>query len=333
MSKISTPVTTGLSNSMSFPIEVFVRVIGLEAKGILLFELRPVNGKPLPVFTAGAHIELQLPGQLIRSYSLLNSQEERHRYVIAVQLDANSRGGSRAMHALQLGQRLVIVDLRNNFALTESTSHTVLVAGGIGITPLWSMVLRLQALGRPWELFYAARTCAQMALLEHIEALPPSARANVHLFPADEANDRRLDLESLPGKYPPGTHFYCCGPSRMLDMFQHACVELPSNCVHVEHFSNSQEVATEGGFSLKLARQDKCLTVPPGHSVLQVLLAAGIDIPHSCLEGICGSCEVGVLAGQPDHRDLVLSADEQARNTRMMTCCSGSKSTTLVLDL
>lgn len=318
---------------MSSLLQVFVRSITLEAAGVLSFELRPVDGGQLPTFTAGAHVDLYLPGGLVRSYSLLNSQDERHRYVIAVQRDDKGRGGSLATHELRVGQQIAIAGPRNNFELTESAPHTVLVAGGIGVTPLWSMVQRLQTLGRPWELFYCVRTRAQAALLEEIESLPPAARDRIHLNFDHEPGGRILDLSQLQSRYPAGTHFYCCGPKTMLQAFEAATAGRPRECVHVEYFASPNEAATTGGFTVHLQRQGKSLTVREGQSILRTLLDAGIDVPHSCMDGICGSCEVRVLSGVPDHRDLVLSPQEQALNSRMMICCSGCISDNLVLDL
>ncbi|WP_439590650.1 PDR/VanB family oxidoreductase [Hydrogenophaga sp.] len=318
---------------MSPTFHVLVRSITLEAAGVLSFELRPLDGQLLPAFTAGAHIDLHLPGGLVRSYSLLNSQDERHRYVVAVQLDANGRGGSRAAHELRVGQTMGIAGPRNNFQLAEAAPHTVLVAGGIGITPLWCMVQRLQTLGRSWELHYCARTRQQAALLDRVEALAPTARARVHLNFDHEPGASALDLAGLQSRHASETHFYCCGPTGMIQAFQAATAQRRRECVHVEYFANPNEAAVAGGFAVQLARRKVRLLVAPGRSILQTLLDAGVEVPYSCMEGVCGSCEVPVLAGEPEHRDLVLSPEEQARNTRIMVCCSGSRSDTLVLDL
>jgi len=311
-------------------LNVVVTAMRLQAQDIVSFELRATGGEDLPPFTAGAHVDVQLGPQLSRSYSLLNAPSERHRYVLAVQLDLQGRGGSRAMHELRLGQRLAISAPRNHFALMEDAPHTVLIAGGIGITPLWSMAQRLQALGRSWELYYSARTPAHAALQENIAALAPR---NVHMHYNQTANGNHLDLAGIVGSQPSGTHFYCCGPGGMLDSFAAAAVDLPPEAVHTERFSNPLDLTQAGGFRIDLARRGQTLCVSPGSTILATLLDAGIDIPHSCLEGICGSCEVKVLAGIPDHRDLVLSPEEQQKNTRLMACCSGSRSESLTLDL
>lgn len=311
-------------------IHVVLAALRLQAQDIVSFELQAADGGDLPPFTAGSHVDVQLGPQLSRSYSLMNDPQERHRYVLAVQLDEQGRGGSRAMHELRVGQRLVISAPRNHFPLVEDAPCTVLVAGGIGITPLWSMAQRLQALGRSWELFYSVRTPDHAALRADIAALAPE---HVHMHYSQAAQGRRLDLDEVVRSLPPGTHFYCCGPSRMLDGFAAAVAHLPAGVVHTEHFSNSIEPAQAGGFRIELSRRGQTLEVPAGSTILSTLLGAGIDIPYSCEEGICGSCEVKVLAGTPDHRDLVLSPDEQAKNNRLMVCCSGSRSECLTLDL
>lgn len=322
--------------SSTSTLRVRIRSISLEAEDVLSFELRAEDSdsEPLPLFSAGGHIDLHLQPGLVRSYSLLNSQDEHHRYVIAVHRGANSRGGSRHVHeTLRVGQVLTISPPRNNFPLTEDAAHSVLIGGGIGITPLWSMVQRLESLGRSWQLYYSARTRRHAALLEELGRLAQTAQKRIRLNFDQEAGGHMLDLPAIVGSAPAEAHFYCCGPEGMLAAFKRATAGRPAGCVHVEYFSNAGEKAGAGGFSVRLVRTGQTFQVRPGQTILQTLLDAGVDIPHSCLEGICGSCEVRVLEGQPDHRDLVLSVEEQQRNTRMMICCSGSRSDTLVLDL
>jgi ferredoxin-NADP reductase len=315
-------------------IPVRIRSVTLEAESILSYELRAIDGTVLPPFTAGAHIDLHLPNGLIRSYSLLNSQEERHRYVIGVNLDSNSRGGSRFVHEkLRPGDQLTIGLPRNNFPLMESARHSVLIAGGIGITPIWSMIQRLESLGRSWELHYCARTSRHAALMEPISALNRSGAPRVHFNFDHEPGGSVLQMAPVIASQPADTHFYCCGPIPMLEAFEKAGAERPAECIHVEYFSSKEPQATEGGFVVDLARSGKSLTIAPGKTILQVLLDAAIDVPYSCMEGICGTCEVRVLDGIPDHRDLILSKEEQALNASMMICCSGCKGSRLVLDL
>jgi len=316
-------------------IEVIVTSVTPLAAGISAWEFRHPDGAELPPFTAGAHIDLLLPNGLRRSYSLCNNQDDRDRYVVAVSLDPASTGGSRFIHeSLKPGDRLPIHPPINNFALNESAPHTVFFAGGIGITPIWSMIQRMESLGRSWELHYSTRqreVCAFKALLEDIEQKEPG---RVHFNFDQELGGRMLDLKALIAASPEDAHLYCCGPKLMLDAFLSAAAfgERPQDHVHVEYFSPAHEAAREGGFVVELARSGGTYEIPEGVSILEVLLEEGIDLPFSCMEGTCGTCSVEVLEGVPDHRDSVLTPDERATNKRMMICCSGSKSAKLVLD-
>lgn len=307
------------------------------ALGVKLFELVPADGANpdslLAPFEAGAHIELQLSPSLARSYSLLNAPGERHRYQIAVHLCPHSAGGSRAMHeSLRAGDVLQASLPRNHFPLNETAARSCLVAGGIGITPLLSMAHRLNALDKPWELHYCARTAAHAAFADEIRALAAASGQSAHLYFDQEPGGQALQLAALAQRTAPGTHLYCCGPRGMLDAFEQATAHCRDRA-HVEHFSAKAEAALQGGFTLELARSGRTLQVPPGRSILDVVQAAGISVPSSCREGICGSCETRILAGQADHRDALLSSAEQEANESMMICCSGARSEKLVLDL
>ncbi len=306
-----------------------IKSIAWEAPDILSYELRPVDGTALPPFTAGAHIDLSLPNGLVRSYSLVNPQSERHRYVIAVQKDRGSRGGSNWVHErFRAGDLLVVNGPRNNFALEESAEKSVFIAGGIGITPILSMIVRLGAIGRDWELIYCSRTRAGTPFLETLGALP-RVRFNFD----QEPGGKMLDIAGAVRAAPANAHLYCCGPVPMLDAFEKATKDLPRERVHVEYFTAKEQPALEGGFTVVLAKSKREVAVPPGKTILEALRDAGLDIPHSCTEGICGTCETRVLNGVPDHRDLILTEGERASNKTMMVCCSGSKSEKLVLDL
>lgn len=314
-------------------LSVQLRSIRYEGPGVSAFEFATSDRSPLPAFSAGAHIDLHLAPGLVRSYSLCNDQQERHRYVIGVNRDRASRGGSVHVHdRLRVGDRVTISLPRNNFPLQEAAAHSVLVAGGIGVTPLLAMARRLSALGRSWELHYCARSAESAGFLDCLQELADrSARGALHLHFDDRAAGL-LDIAQLVTSSPAGAHFYCCGPAPMLSSFRAACANVPAGQVHLEYFSAPEVRTSKGGFEVELARSGRVLYVPEGKTVLQVMLDAGIDAPHSCLQGICGACETPVLAGTPDHRDLVLSPAEQATNTTMMICCSGSKSSRLVLD-
>lgn len=317
-------------------LQVRVRAVTFEAEGILGFELVPMPPmKELPAFTAGAHIDLLLPNGLTRSYSLLNAPHERHRYVIGVNKDTASRGGSRFMHeTLRAGETLSIHPPRNNFPLDETAPVSVFIAGGIGITPMLGMIARARALKHPWQLHYAARTRRHAAFLDQLKAwADENTDGQVHLVFDQEPGARMMNIEDIIGNLPGGAHVYCCGPLPMLEAFEKAAASLPAERVHREYFAAKEAAATEGGFAVELARSGKKFQVQPGQTILDALIDAGIEPPYSCREGVCGTCEVRVLEGVPDHRDLVLSADEQAANNRMMVCCSGAKSDRLVLDL
>jgi vanillate O-demethylase ferredoxin subunit len=312
-------------------IQVRVKSITYEAEDVISLDLRPVAAGTLPAFTAGAHVELRLSKGLARNYSLANAQNERHRYCVAVQKDPASRGGSRFIHeTIRAGDVLPISPPRNNFALVEESQRSVLIAGGIGITPIWCMMQRLVALGRRWELFYAVRSRGRAAFIDEILALDVR---QVHLHVDDESAGALIDLDAVVQSASAGTHFYCCGPLPMLAAFERATASLPAETVHVEYFTAKQPVEASGGFDVVLARSGRTVFVPEHATILDALLAAGVDAGHSCLEGVCGTCETNIIEGIPDHRDVVLSAQERASNRTMMICCSGSKTGRLVLDL
>jgi tetrachlorobenzoquinone reductase len=300
------------------------------ADSINLFEFRPVDGSTVATFEAGAHIDVHLPNGLVRQYSLVNSQDERHRYVVGVKRDPNSRGGSSYLYErLQVGTVLKVGGPRNHFRLHESAAHTVLVAGGIGITPIWSMVQRLERTGHSWELHYATRRRSEMAFAEEL------ARCGdrVHIHVDDESGGAVMDVEAIVAQAPSTAHLYCCGPAPMLASFEAATRSRPHSQVHVERFSGGTPVASAAGYVVELARSGKAVAIAPGQTILEGLRAHGINVPSSCEQGVCGSCETKVISGVPDHRDMILSEEEKASHRTMMICCSGSKSDVLVLDL
>ncbi len=288
-------------------IQTRLHSITWAAQDICLFELRPLGG-PLPSYTAGAHIDVHLPHGLVRSYSLVRPSDDGSRYVIAVSRDPASRGGSRYMHeALRVGDALAIGRPRNNFELFEAASHSVMIAGGIGITPLWCMIQRMVKIRGSWQLFYSARSAQRAAFVDEINAVGRRAGRNVHTHFDDEAGGRLLDLTAIVQNTASEAHLYCCGPLPLLEAFQAACGERPKDNVHVEYFSSPATGPPPGGFVVSLARSGRRILVPRDKSILAALLEAGVDVPYSCDEGICGSCETRVLAGIPDHRDVVLT--------------------------
>ena len=302
-----------------------------EAEGIFLFDIRPVRGEHFPGVEAGAHIDLHLANGLSRSYSIVNSPDDCDRYLIAVKNEVSGRGGSRFIHAeLRVGQQLSIGRPRNNFRLREDADHSVFFAGGIGITPLYSMIQRMERLGRSWELHYAAADPEQAAFVDALERLQPKTQ---FYFGLDRVRQRALDLQQTVKDSKPGADFYCCGPSGMLQAFEVATAEIPAQRVHAEYFSAREEAAVEGGFEVVLQRSGQRIGIQRGETILDALIKRGIDVPYSCMEGVCGSCQVRVIEGVPDHRDLILSKEEREANDRMLVCCSGAKSAKLVLDL
>lgn len=296
-----------------------------------LYELRCVDGAVLPAATPGAHVDVELPDGTLRQYSLLAGlSDDPQALVIAVKRDAAGRGGSmRLCDTVREGDTLRVSAPRNNFALHEGAAPAVLIAGGIGITPLWSMAQALQARGTPWQLHYGCRSREDAALLEELQGLAP-----VQLHFDAEQGGRPLDLAAIVAAAPADAHLYCCGPAPMLDAFEAAAAHWPAHRRHLERFSAAQPVArAERGFVLRLAKSGRDLVVEPGQTILEVVRACGMDAPSSCEQGICGACETRVLEGDVDHRDSILSPTEQAANSTMMICCSGSKGPLLVLDL
>jgi tetrachlorobenzoquinone reductase len=313
----------------------WVHTLRHEAEHIISLELRPsLEGSALPGFEPGAHIDLHLPNGMVRSYSLLNDCQETHRYVVGVLKDKASRGGSRCVHEqLRVGMQLQISAPRNHFPLHEDAHHSVLVAGGIGVTPLLCMARRLQALGKSFEMFYCARSRKGAAFIAELETL--GVPLTLHF---DDEQGGPPDLLSLLARRPPqpDTHYYACGPAVMLDKFESVCHTLGHQNAHIERFSAVEVAASADAhtsYTVELRRSGKTFEVTPSQSLHQCLLNIGADVPFSCEEGICGSCETKVLEGNIDHRDSVLTAAEKAANQSMMVCVSGCKSPRLVLDL
>ena len=315
-------------------LRVSVRSLTLEAHGILSVELVPANGGLLPAFTAGSHIDLHLSKSLSRSYSLTNSQDQCHRYVVAVNKDPASRGGSRHIHELlRPGDSIEISAPRNHFNLIETARHVAFIAGGIGITPLWCMIQRLETLGQSWELHYSTRTRSNCAYYGELSTLEANRPGRVHFNFDHEPGAKLLDLSQLIGAAATDTHLYCCGPVPMLKAFEASASARPHPQVHVEYFAAKNEPAASGGYAVTLARSGRSFAIPAGKSILDTLLDAGVDAPFSCTQGVCGACEVKVLEGIPDHQDSILSDEERSSGKTMMICCSGSKTSSLVLDL
>jgi ferredoxin-NADP reductase len=288
----------------------------------------------LPAFTAGAHIDIVLGNGLERSYSLLNDPAETHRYVIAVLRETDSRGGSQWVHDhLRQGDRLSGTTPVNNFPINEAGETHILIAGGIGVTPLMSMARRLHRVGADYSLHYCARDRARAAYLDELVALL-GTRLHLHCDGGDPA--RGLDVAGLLSRRPPAAHIYVCGPAGLIRAAREAACHWPKGTVHYELFRGSeQDVAPRSSdqpFEIRLARAGQALRVPADRSILDVLRANGFKIKTLCREGVCGTCRVGLVSGIVDHRDEVLT--DQQRAHAIQVCVSRAMpGETLVLDL
>lgn len=322
---------------MSSPtLNALVHTMRFEAEGIISIELRPASPEVVfPPFEAGSHIDLHLANGLVRSYSLCNADTDSGRYVIGVLNDRKSRGGSRYVHQqLRVGVTLPISAPRNNFKLDANAAHSVLVAGGIGVTPLFSMLQRLAANGRSVEMVYCIRSRKEAAFCEVITALA-FERGIALTWHIDTEAGGPPDLAALLAGKGADSHYYCCGPTPMLDAFEKTCAVLGYANVHIERFAAvhvEAPVATQS-FVVECARSGKSVEVPPGKSILDSLIDAGLKPDHSCKEGVCGACETKVIDGAIEHRDGVLSPKERAAGKVMMICVSTCKGSRLVLDV
>jgi ferredoxin-NADP reductase len=315
-------------------LKVRARTLRFEAEDVISIELVDFDGQPLPEFTAGAHVDVLLPNGVSRSYSLINSQNDRGAYLIAVFRGPQGGEGSKYIHEnLRPGQELWISAPRSNFPLAQAAGRHVFIAGGIGITPFCSMFARLNELGHPWKLFYCVRTRRKAAFIDRVTELAGKGRGEVVFTFDGEPGAQLLDISAVIAAENPDTHFYCCGPNGMLTAYRAACASLPPERVHLEYFSSDVSAATGGGFVVVLARSGRRVPIPPGESILDALVREGLQLSFSCKEGICGACETGVISGLPDHRDMILTEGDRAANGSMMICCSGSRTPELVLDL
>jgi ferredoxin-NADP reductase len=303
------------------------------AEGVVRLTLRHPDGNPLPAWEPGAHLDLVLEEKLVRQYSLCGDPNDLSTLKVAVLREETGRGGSRHVHdSLTEGQTVRVRGPRNHFPLVEAERY-LFIAGGIGITPLLPMIAQVEASGREWRLAYGGRTRSSMAFRDELEARYPE---HVDICPQDELG--LLDLPLLlavPGRDASDTAVYCCGPEPLLAAVEKQCSAWPAGALHVERFA-PKTGATDGAatsFEIELAQTGKVLTVPADRSILEVVETADVHVLSSCQEGTCGTCETTVLAGTPDHRDSLLTEEEQAEGGTMMICVSRSHSPRLVLDL
>lgn len=317
------------------------RQITYQGIGINAYEFVREDGGELPEFTAGAHVDLYFRDGRVRQYSLCNDPDDRRRYLIAVLREENGRGGSIAIHERVHPQRLVAVGQpRNNFPLVEGAPYYLLLAGGIGITPLKAMVHRLEKLGSNYTLHYCAKSSSHAAFDEEFAPLMAKGRVIMHFDGGKPANG--LDIAKLLHPYGDGWQLYYCGPPGFMTACARACAHWPTDAVRCEHFAGAPVVSADEvpdvgsdalalGFQVKIASTGQILTIPNDKSIAQVLAEHGIEVLTSCQSGLCGSCKVRYLSGEVDHRDLVLNDD--ARAHFLTTCVSRSKGASLLLDL
>jgi len=301
--------------------------------GVVSIALTHPDGKALPSFTAGAHIDLHLPTGLVRQYSLMNDPSERFRYRIGVLLDPATRGGSALVHSkLLVGERVRTSSPRNHFPLQVEAEPSILIGGGIGVTPMLAMAHELNRQGRDFSLHYCTRTPDGAAFLDELRASPFHYRVREH-----HDDDGRSVPFSPERDLPPattGAHCYVCGPSGFMDWVINTARSLgyPETALHREYFSADIDRAG-AAFEIHAARSDLTVQVAEGQSIAEALRGAGIAVEVSCEEGVCGTCLVDVLDGVPDHRDVYLTDAEKQANDQMLVCCSRAQTSRLVLDI
>jgi vanillate monooxygenase ferredoxin subunit len=307
----------------------------VEADGIVGFELVALDGQVLPAFTAGAHIDVHLPGGWLRQYSLCNAPSERHRWCIGVLRDPASRGGSVAMHdAVDEGMVLSVSAPKNHFPLHEEATHTLLLAGGIGITPLLAMAERLHTLSASFELHYGTRSPPRTAYAQRLRESGFAERVTFHHD--DGAPTQRFDLPRLLAAPGDGTHLCVCGPKGFLDAVRATARDKgwPDAQVHFEYFAGGEvHDASDSSFDVVLQRSGKVIRIEAAQTIVEALATHGVEIPVSCQQGVCGTCLTRVIEGEVEHKDLYLTPEEQVANDQFLPCCSRAKGRRLVIDL
>lgn len=313
-------------------MELRLKLVAWEAEGVMRFVFEDPAGAPLPAWTPGAHIDLELHSGLGRSYSLCGDPEDRYSYAIAVRLESEGRGGSRELHsAPPIGQLLRVAGLRNHFQLQDVPRHAF-IAGGIGITPILAMARESSRNTVPWTLLYTGRDRSTMAFLGELESLEGG-----HLDIVDTSSGARADLKAFIDAVPVDAAIYCCGPSSLIEEVVRICeASTPPRNVEFERFAADLTAEThredDTTFEVELAASGKTIAVGPDETILGAMIAAGVDAEFFCEEGYCGTCETRVLDGTPDHRDSVLGKKERESGTTILPCVSRCLSLKLVLD-
>jgi vanillate O-demethylase ferredoxin subunit len=313
--------------------QLMVRAIRWQAKGICSYELVDPEGHALEPFEAGAHVDMHLPGGIVRSYSLAGDPKDQTHWLIGVLREPTSRGGSLALHEkVRVGDLIDVGPVRNAFSMSGNAKHTILIAGGIGITPLKSMTHELVALGASFELHYCARSLGNVAFATELQALVPKNSLHFH-FDGGEPG-KGLNIAALLKESAPDTHLYYCGPSGFMNACADASSHWDNDTVHFEHFKAPESITSdlpEGAFEVHLVKSGEVIHVGPDQTIVRAIELTGRRVPTSCLSGLCGACKVTYLDGEVDHRDYILSDDEK---THCLTVCvSRAKGKILSLDL
>ncbi|CAN7286617.1 PDR/VanB family oxidoreductase [Paraburkholderia sp. SIMBA_054] len=317
-------------------IAVRVAVADAIAQDIRLLRLEPQDGTSLPNWNPGSHIDLHLGQGITRQYSLCGPHGDTSGYQVAVKLEPTSRGGSKFVHeSLEIGSELRISAPRNHFEMSANAGHTLLVAGGIGITPIISMARALGAKQQQFELLYFSRSDRHAAFRDELEAGPLQASCRLLFGLEHDAVEEVLE-GALNDRYE-DSHLYLCGPKAFMDTVRAVAARCgwPEDAVHLEYFAGADptDQGTQTSFDVKLARSGKVLTVPADKTIVDMLRVEGVEVETSCEQGVCGTCVTRVLDGVPEHHDCFLTAQEQRQGDCMAVCISRSKSKLLVLDL
>ncbi|WP_219816342.1 PDR/VanB family oxidoreductase [Arthrobacter sp. ZGTC412] len=311
-----------------YEADVLVEAKDIVADGVTRLTLRHARLQQLPNWTPGAHIDLIMPSGLVRQYSLMGDPADIDRWQVGILREPSSRGGSSYIHdELSVGDLIRVRGPRNHFELEPAKSYHF-IAGGIGITPILAMLRSAEAAGIPWRLTYGGRQKSSMGFLAELEEYGDK----VELVPQDTHG--HPDLPGIVAGLEPGGLIYSCGPEGLLNAVEGACLAAGAPAPKFERFAPKSIVTKpDEEFEIELQDSGMTLQVPADKSILSVLRAAGVHTVASCEEGTCGTCEVGVAEGTPEHRDSVLSAEEQAKNDCMMICVSRACSKKLVLEI
>jgi ferredoxin-NADP reductase len=309
-------------------ISARVRSLTWEAPGVLSLALTAADGAALPAFEPGAHIDLTLPDGTLRQYSLCGDPRDTSHYRIGVRAIGGGASSGFIHGKLRPGEIVSVSAPRNNFPLVDAPRY-IFVAGGIGVTPLLPMMRQASAKGRPWSLLFCVRCDQDAPFLAEIKSL--GGELSLH----SSETGTRLEVAQRLSAVQKDTVVYCCGPERLMSAVETATAAWPEGSVHFEWFQPRKrpEGETSSGFEVVCQASGVSVTVPPDKSILEVLFEAGVEVPCSCEQGICGTCETRVVSGEVDHRDSIFSEDERAASKTMMICVSRAKGARLVLDI